>query len=139
MEDWCTMTDYLRCSPEFHHHERHDFVLVDHPRLGISFAQLVRLFTCKVGSVEYPLALIQVLERDSRSVQVKRVDESASTFRLHMRSRSQCEVIPLHAIIHGALLVADLKYKGDYFVIDTLDTDMYLRVAAMDWWPQEGN
>ena len=56
-----------------------------------------------------------------------------------MRPRSQCEVIPLRAIIRGALLVMDPKYRGDYFVIDTIDTDMYLRVAAMDWWGQQGN
>ena len=136
MEDWCTMTDYLRYSPGFHHNERRDFVLVHHSRLRIAFAQLVHLFTCKVGSIEYSLALIQVLERDSRSAEVKRVDKSVATFQLHMRPRSQCEVIPLHAIIRGTLLVADSKYKGDYFVIDMIDTDMYLRVAAMDWWQE---
>jgi hypothetical protein len=44
----------------------------------------------------------------------------------------QSEVIRLDIIERGALLVADTKYKGDYFVIDTIDNDMYLRVAAMN-------
>lgn len=48
-----------------------------------------------------------------------------------MQPRSQCEVIPLHNIVRGALLVADPKYRGDYFVIDTTDDDMYLRVMNM--------
>jgi len=48
-----------------------------------------------------------------------------------MRPRSQCEVIPLHGIVRGALLVTDPNYRGDYFVIDTTDDDMYLRVMGM--------
>ena len=130
--DWCTKTDYLRCNPAFHGNERRDFVLVDHPLHGQVFGRLVLLFTCRVDSYDYPLALVQMLERDSRDAETRRVDKSLSIYRWHMRPRNQCEVIPLRRIIRGSLLVADPKYKGDYFVIDTIDNDMYLRVMGMN-------
>ena len=37
----------------------------------------------------------------------------------------------MNCIVRGAVLVADMKYAGDYFVIDTLDEDMFLRVKSM--------
>jgi hypothetical protein len=40
-------------------------------------------------------------------------------------------VIPLDCIICGAVLVEDTKYSGDYFIIDTLDEDMFLRVPTV--------
>jgi hypothetical protein len=40
-------------------------------------------------------------------------------------------VIPLTCIIRGAVLVEDIKHKDDYFVIDTVDEDMFLRVKKM--------
>jgi hypothetical protein len=130
--DWCIRTDYLRCNPSFHGSERRDFVLINHPRLGHFFGQLVRLFTCEVGSCDYPLALVQPLTQESsRSAETKRNDRNLSIHRWHMQPRTRCEVIPLNTIIRGALLVADKKYKGDYFVVDTVDDDMYLRIRGM--------
>jgi hypothetical protein len=95
------------------------------------FGRLVLLFTCRVDSYDYPLALVQMLGPDSRDAETRRIDRSLSIHRWHMRPRNQCEVIPLHNIVRGALLVADPKYKDDYFVIDTVDDDMYLRVMGM--------
>lgn len=95
------------------------------------FGQLVRVFTCRVGSNDYLLALVQVLDPGPWDGETRRIDRSLSIHRWHMRNQSQCEVIPLRSVIRGALLVADPKYKGDYFVIDTVDNDMYLRVMAM--------
>ena len=40
-------------------------------------------------------------------------------------------MIPLNYIVRGAVLVEDAQYSGDYFVIDTLDEDMFLRVHKM--------
>ena len=37
----------------------------------------------------------------------------------------------MNCIVRGAVLVADTKYVGDYFVIDMLDEDMFLRVNSM--------
>lgn len=97
------------------------------------FAQLVFVFTCKVDEQNYRLALVQPLAKSSRAT-VKEVDKAASIHRWHARDRKSCEVIPLDSIVRGALLVKDPKYKGDYFVIDTLDGDMYLRVKQRSPW-----
>jgi hypothetical protein len=67
-----------------------------------------------------------MLERGNRGAETKRIDKSLSIHRWHMRPRSQCQVIRLDYILRGALLVADTEHKDDYFVIDTLDGDMYL-------------
>ncbi|KAG2116194.1 hypothetical protein BD769DRAFT_1629852 [Suillus cothurnatus] len=53
--------------------------------------------------------------------------------RLHVRAkpRSSSEIIPVRSIIQGAALASNPETDGDYFVIHTLDTDMFLRVKAL--------
>ena len=94
--------------------------------------QLVLLFTCRVSLSDYPLALVQLLEQKPRDTETRHIDKSLSIHRWHMRPRNQCKVVSLDNIVHGALLVADKKYKGDYFVIDTIDNNMYLQVMMMN-------
>ena len=48
-----------------------------------------------------------------------------------MHARSRCEIIPVDSLVRGAVLVSDKNYADDYFVIDTLDADMFLRVKAL--------
>lgn len=130
--DWTPSTDYVCCNPKFHGHPRYDFVIANLGR-GLVFAQLVFVFTCKVSGQNYRLALVQPLSKPSRAT-AKEADRVASIHRWHARDRKSCEVIPLDCIVRGALLVKDTKYKGDYFVIDTLDGDMYLRVKQRSSW-----
>jgi len=127
--DWRTQTDYLRCNPEFNKRPRYDFIIADCSQ-GRVFAQLVFVFTCRVSGREHHLALVQPLEKKSRP-STKSADKNLSIYRWHIQARSRCEVIHLDCIVRGAVLVADMKYKGDYFVIDTLDGDMFLRVNDM--------
>ena len=129
MVDWYVKTDYLRCNPKFCGNPRYDFVIVNLPR-GRVFAQLVLVFVCQVNGRDYHLALVQLLEKQSRAT-TRVVDRSLSIHRWHIRAWNRCEVIPLDSIIRGAVLVADTRYAGDYFVIDTLDEDMFLRVNTM--------
>ena len=124
--DWNIKKDYLRCNPNFNKRPRYDFLIVDLPR-GRVFAQLVFLFACRVNDHEYHLALIQALDKTSRA-HTRDVDENLSIFRWHIRDRTRCEVVPVNCIVRGAVLVADKEYKGDYFVIDALDEDMFLRL-----------
>ena len=90
------------------------------------FAQLVLVFTCRVEASDYLLSLIQMLGPSSQNTETQQIDRSLSIHWWHMWPQNQCEVISLHSIICGVLFVADSKYKGDYFLIDTLDDDMYL-------------
>lgn len=94
------------------------------------FARLVLVFVCRVGERDFHLALVQSLEKKTRAP-TKIIDKNLSIIRWHIRPRNRCEVIPLNCIVRGAVLVADKGYSGDYFVIDTLDEDMFLRVNKM--------
>ena len=127
--DWNIETDYLRCNPNFSGLPRYDFVIVKYPR-GLAFAQLVFVFTCRVSEHDYRLAVVQPLEKSSRAV-VKSVDKELSIYRWQIRSRARCEVIPVDSIVCGAVLVNDPDYKSDYFVLDTLDGDMFLRMRML--------
>jgi len=127
--DWRTKTDYLRCNPKFNGRPRFDFIIADCSQ-GCVFAQLVFVFICRVSGQDHHLALVQPLEKKSRA-NTRSADKSLSISRWHIQARNRCEVIHLDCIVRGAVLVADTKYKGDYFVIDTLDDDMFLRVKSM--------
>ncbi|KAK0493650.1 hypothetical protein EDD18DRAFT_1078251, partial [Armillaria luteobubalina] len=50
-------TDILRCSPDFNHCPRYDFVLAQ-MEVGPLFAQLVMIFKCNVCRKTFPLMLI---------------------------------------------------------------------------------
>jgi len=127
--DWRIKTDYLRCNPNFNTRPRYDFVIADLLQ-GRAFAQLVFVFVCRVNKRDHRLALVQPLEKKSR-VNTKKTDKGLSICRWRIRARDRCEVIPISSIVRGAVLVEDTKFKGDYFVIDTLDEDMFVRVITM--------
>jgi len=129
MVDWYTKTDYLRCNPLFSGRPRYDFVFIDSER-GRRFARLVFVFVCHVNGCDYNLALVQGLDKSTRTT-TRSGDKNLSIYRWHLRSRDRCEVIPLEDIVHGAVLIADTKYSGDYFVLDTLDADMFMRMKCM--------
>ena len=93
--------------------------------------QLVFLFTCRVGASAYPLALVQALERNPRHGVVRDTDKKLSISRWRIRARSRCEIISVQSIVRGAVLIPDTKYAGDYFVVNTIDADMFLRVKVM--------
>jgi len=127
--DWNIKKDYLRCNPKFHGRPQYDFIIANLPR-GHIFAQLVFVFICRVSERDYHLVLIHPLDKISRD-STKRVDKGLSIHRWHTRARNKCEVIPLDCIVRGAVLVGDPRFRGDYFVIDTLDEDMFLRVKKI--------
>jgi hypothetical protein len=94
--------------------------------------QLVFVFTCRVSGQDYRLALVRPLEK-ARGVNanVKKVDKELSIYRWRIRARTRCEVIPLDSIVRGAVLLEDIKYSGNYFIKDTLDEDMFIRVKQL--------
>jgi len=127
--DWHPKTDYLQCNPKFNNRPRYDFVIVNSPR-GCYFAQLVSIFVCCVNGHDYHLTLVQPLAKNPRAP-ARSVDRHLSIYRWHIQPRNRCEVIPLERIVRGAVLIADTRYAGDYFVVDTLDADMFMRVGDM--------
>ena len=131
MVDWGTQADLLHCNPKFWGRPRYDFIIANIPPQGQVFAKLILLFTSTTSTHVHPLTLVQALDQQPRSGIVKDVDRKLSIYRWHLRPQSRCEIITMHSIICGALLVPDTKYTGDHFVVDTVDADMFLRVKRM--------
>ena len=129
--DWGTQVDLLRCNPKFWGHPRYDFIIADLQPRGQVFAKLVCLFTYTIGKSVHPLALVQALDRQPRSGDVRNIDKKLSIYRWNLRPRNRCEIISIHNIVRGALLIPDSIYSGDHFVVDTIDADMFLRVKQM--------
>jgi hypothetical protein len=128
--DWLVKTDYLRCNPMFYGRPRYDFLILDLPEpRGRIFAKLVTAFVCRVDEHDCQFVLVQALEKKIREP-MREVDRGLSIHRWNIRARNRCEVFPLAYVVRGAVLVADTSYAGDYFVIDTLDRDMFLRVNS---------
>lgn len=126
MIDLSTQEDLLRCNPEFWGRPRYDFIIVNLPSQGQMFAKLVCLFTCTMGTHMHSLALVQSLDYRPHSGSVKDIDRKLSIYRWNLRPQNRCEIIPVHGIVCGALLIPDTRYSGDHFVVNTVDTDMFL-------------
>ncbi|KAK7682341.1 hypothetical protein QCA50_014546 [Cerrena zonata] len=78
-EDWHLKCDVLRCSPKFHNEERYDHILVDGAERNF-FARLILVFTIKLDNNDYPLALIQPLDRSTGVM--RRKDKDLGLYRI---------------------------------------------------------
>ncbi|EGO19929.1 hypothetical protein SERLADRAFT_373989 [Serpula lacrymans var. lacrymans S7.9] len=126
--DWRQYTDYLRCSPKFYNHPRYDCVLLQTTN-GAIFARLVFVFTCSIDNATYLLALVQPYDAPTGQRRCK--DKDLQLWRLHSKLRSATEIVPVQSIIRGAALAQDYDNPGDFFVIDTIDTDWFLRIKKI--------
>ncbi|KAG1895997.1 uncharacterized protein F5891DRAFT_1280887 [Suillus fuscotomentosus] len=127
--DWCMHQDLLRCNPKFYGSPRYDCVIVNTANTPF-FARLVYMFTCLVGSTEFPLALIQPYDVSIANSHQRR-DNDMGLWRVRAKPCSSSEIISVWSIVRGAALARNPKTDGDYFVIHTVDTDMFLRVKAL--------
>lgn len=121
-------TDYLRCNPSFHNHSRYDAALVK-TNAGDIFVRLVYVFTCNVDDKVFPFALVQALDVGIGQRSAK--DKALGFYRVRERQRKKSEFISCHSIIRGALLAPDFDKKGDYLVVDIVDSDSFLRLKEM--------
>ena len=73
------------------------------------------------------MALVQPFDRADRRV----IDRDFGLYPLRIRDRSQCRIIPLRSVKRGAALYkdSDPKRQKYYFVVDVIDSDMYLRLV----------
>jgi len=127
MVNWKDSEDLLRCNESFFHQPRYDHVLVMDEG-GFFFAKLLSLFKFQTDSQSHSLALVQVYSKPSGSV--RRKDRELSLYRVRVRSNPYA-IIALGSIVRGALLVEDTNFQGDYFVVDTVDGDMFLRMPTL--------
>ena len=127
--DWKWATDYLRCNPSFHGHPRYDCALVQLTEECAAFVRLIYVFKCTIMESDFRFALVQPytagigsqcrLDRDLRLTRVRAVPQSQSIF------------IPVDSIIRGTLLYPDPTRHDDFFVVDHINGDMFLRTMSM--------
>ncbi|KAG1903490.1 uncharacterized protein F5891DRAFT_946968 [Suillus fuscotomentosus] len=126
MVDWRQYTDYLRCNPKFFNAPRFDCVFIQ-TNQKVILGRLLLLFECPVGDNVFPLALVHPYDAPI-GVRLRK-DKHLNLLRVRAKPRAQAEFFSTRSIIRGALLVHDENL--DYFVVDTVDTDMFLRVKEM--------
>ncbi|KAI5987075.1 hypothetical protein EDD15DRAFT_2372818 [Pisolithus albus] len=126
--DWCQYMDHLRCNPSFHGRSHYDCILLKTQQQDI-FGRLIFMFQCAVSEESFPLALVQPYDAPTQPRLAK--DVHLNLWRVHEQPLESAEIFSVHSIIRGALLYPDHTQIGDYLVIDTLDTDIFLRVQKM--------
>ncbi|KAG1793231.1 hypothetical protein EV424DRAFT_1475677 [Suillus variegatus] len=102
MVDWRLQRDLLQCNPKFFGPPRYDCVMIKTEH-QLFFARLIYMFHCKVGGTECSIALIHPYDVG-----------------IGVRRRQDLD-----------LGLCDPEAVNDYFVIDTIDTDMFLRTKAL--------
>ncbi|KAG1886830.1 uncharacterized protein F5891DRAFT_1132413 [Suillus fuscotomentosus] len=124
--DWRQHTDYLRCNPKFFGASRFDCAFIQTTD-KIIFGRLLFVFECTLDNTVLSLALIHPFDAPT-GVCIQK-DKHLNIFRVRAKLRAQAEFFSVRAIIRGALLVPD--GGNDFLVVDTVDTDMFLRVKAL--------
>ncbi|KAI0033052.1 hypothetical protein K488DRAFT_48524 [Vararia minispora EC-137] len=125
--DWRQKTDNLHCSPSFHGHRHHDYIIFQ-AATGIFFAQLTAIVACLLNDQVYPVCIVHRL--DAPVTGPRPEDTELGFYRLRSwpaERASSYEIIPVLSIICGALLVSDLQRPGELLIMDLVDGDMYLR------------
>jgi len=93
------------------------------------FGRLIYVFTFVVDGETYPLVLIHPY--DAPAGPRRRKDQELGLIRVRARPRASAEFISVHSIIRGAYLVQDSADKTNFFIVDSVDTDMFLRIKKM--------
>ncbi|KAH0826712.1 hypothetical protein J3R83DRAFT_5109 [Lanmaoa asiatica] len=128
--DWKLSTDHLHCNPSFFGRPRYDSVLFQDTETETAFARLLFIFTCNIPNVAQTLAFAFVHPYTAKTGATRSIDRDLKLKRVKLVPHLQCTFIPLCSIIHGAILVPDNDHQYEYFVVDHLDGDMYLRMNS---------
>ncbi|KAG2343754.1 hypothetical protein BDR05DRAFT_975792 [Suillus weaverae] len=118
MVDWRQHTDYLQCNPQFFNAPCFDCVFIQ-TKQKVILGRLLLLFECPVGNNVYPLALIHPYDAPT----------GARLQKYKHLNLFRAEFFSIRSIIRGALLVHNENL--DYFIVDMVDMDMFLRVKEM--------
>ncbi|KAG1904191.1 uncharacterized protein F5891DRAFT_1126623 [Suillus fuscotomentosus] len=128
MVDWHLKRDLLRCNPSFFGSPRYDCVMVkaqDQP----FFVCLIFLFRCSIGKIVLSFALIHPY--DVAIGHHHRQDIDLGLYRVRAKPHASPELISVESIIRGAVLASDPATAGDYFIVDTINTDIFLRMKSL--------
>ena len=61
---------------------------------------------------------------------MRRKDKDLGLYRLRLKA-NQYEIISLESVVRGALIVPDVNNPEESFVVDTVDTDMFLQMKNL--------
>lgn len=61
---------------------------------------------------------------------MRRKDKDLGIYRLQLKL-SPYQIISLQSVVRGALIVSDGNNPEEYLVVDTVDTDMFLRMKQL--------
>lgn len=93
------------------------------------FAQILLVFKLTVANTEYSLALVQPYNEHIRNR--TKTDRDLGFLRVRSGPRASSEFIFVESIVRGALLVDARDKDKDKLVVDTIDTDMFLRLRSL--------
>ncbi|KAG1720903.1 uncharacterized protein EDB91DRAFT_1240362 [Suillus paluster] len=93
---------------------------------GIIFGKLVLILTCTVGDVQYPVTL--VLPYDQPVGIRPQKDKDFQFWHIKRKPRASAEFFSVHSIVRGCMIVEDVSRPDEFLIVDTIDTDMFLRM-----------
>jgi len=116
----------LRCNPNFHGRPREDTALIKLPNGRFVFARIRFMFSCTALHKQWDLALATLFATvisPSRHPTGQRV----------VREDSDSIFIDVDWIVRSAFLASAslVSHPNDYFVCDTVDSDMYWRLREI--------
>ncbi|KAM6495342.1 hypothetical protein JOM56_009965 [Amanita muscaria] len=130
MVDWKITWDTLRCNPSFYGARRHDHVMINVGLDLVIFARLLFLFIYHHPGQPEPYNLAYILPLDA-PVGNRRQKDRLLGLQL-LCAQPSARVIDARSIIRGAYIVPDgKKDSGRYYVVDTIDGDMFLRLRRL--------
>ncbi|KAG1879450.1 hypothetical protein C8R48DRAFT_668287 [Suillus tomentosus] len=125
-----TLDPSQHCNPRFFNTLCFDWVFI-RTQNGIILGRLVFLFQCTIGNDILSLALIHPF--DAPTGPRPQQDKQLNLLRVCAQPRAKAKFFSVQLIIHGALLVQDSGGNPlDYFVVDTINTDMFLCRSKFD-------
>lgn len=100
--------------------------------MGIVPAQLLMMFECESWDKAQTLQLALILYFDPIYRSIGPMERATGFRRFRQRTRDRAEIVSIHTIIRGALIVStgERNAPNDYFANDLLDPDMYLRFLS---------
>ncbi|KIK73608.1 hypothetical protein PAXRUDRAFT_177985 [Paxillus rubicundulus Ve08.2h10] len=116
-----TATTYIQCSPLFFGSPHLDCAIINMQNSPI-FDHLILLFKCHIADEDYDFALVQPYDVPDKHLNFGCVCA---------RPCASSEIFLVKSIIHGVALAEDSTKLGDFLVIDTIDTDMFLHMQVM--------
>ena len=129
--DWRLEVDHPRSSPNFFNKgPRHDGIIFKDKDGVYHFGKIRLAFISQVAQVDYPVALVEVLDIVCHGAQSVLDCELGLCW---VQSRGKNAVpslfIPAQWIVWGALITKDhgFEFGDEYFVIDIVDLDMFLQ------------